>query len=94
MVKRLGRRSAVSTQAANPHEVTLVQLSFDAYMIEAKPDHLIGDHAYDSDKLDEELREAGIEMIAPHRKHRQKPKTQDSRRLLGLTILKAACIQQ
>jgi hypothetical protein len=37
----------VSTHAANHHEVTLVQLSFDFYMIEAKPENLIGDKAYD-----------------------------------------------
>jgi hypothetical protein len=36
-------------------------------MIEAKPENLIGDRAYDSDPLDEELRREGIEMIAPHR---------------------------
>lgn len=72
---------AVSTHAANHHEVTLVQLSFDFYMIEAKPENLIGDRAYDSDTLREELREAGIEMIAPHRKNRKKPPTQDRRRL-------------
>ena len=63
------------------HEVTLVQLSFDFYMIEAKPENLIGDRAYDSDKLDEELRKDGIEMIAPHRSNRKKRKTQDGRRL-------------
>jgi len=34
-------------------------------MIEAKPENLIGDLAYDSDPLDEELRRGGIEMIAP-----------------------------
>ena len=45
----------------------LVQLCFDFYMIEAKPENLIGDRAYDSDPLDEELRNDGIEMIAPHR---------------------------
>jgi hypothetical protein len=33
-----------------------VQLGFDFYMIEAKPENLIGDLAYDSDPLDEELR--------------------------------------
>ena len=53
-------------------EVRLVQLCFDFYMIEAKPENLIGDRAYDSDPLDEELRRDGIEMIAPHshRDHR------------------------
>ena len=50
-------------------------------MIEAKPENLIGDRAYDSDPLDEELRRDGIEMIAPHRANRSKPPTQDRRRL-------------
>jgi len=67
--------------AANHHEVRLVQLCFDFYMIEAKPENLIGDCAYDSDPLDEELRRDGIEMIAPHRGNRSKPATQDRRRL-------------
>src|SRR3569623_81343 len=62
-------------------EGTLVQLSFEFYMIEAKPENLIGDRAYDSDKLDEELRQEGIEMISPHRQNRVKAKTQDGRRL-------------
>ena len=81
IVDRGGLPISVSTQAANHHEVTLVQLSFDFYMIEAKPEKLIGDKAYDSDKLDEELKEKGVEMIAPHRKNRKKRKTQDGRKL-------------
>jgi len=81
IVDRHGLPLAVSTHAANHHEVTLVQLSFEFYMIEAKPDYLIGDRAYDSDKLDEQLREEGIDMIAPHRGNRVKAKTQDGRRL-------------
>jgi IS5 family transposase len=75
---------SVSTHAANHHEVRLVQLCFDFYMIEAKPENLIGDRAYDSDSLDEELRRDGIEMIAPHRANRSKPPTQDRRRLSRL----------
>ena len=81
IVDRHGLPLAVSTHAANHHEVTLVQLSFDFYMIEAKPENLIGDRAYDSDKLDEELRQEGIEMISPHKRNRVKPRTQDGRRL-------------
>src|SRR5215831_4359844 len=72
---------SVSTHAANHHEVRLVQLCFDFYIIEAKPENLIGDRAYDSDPLDAELRKDGIEMIAPHRSNRSKPPTQDRRRL-------------
>lgn len=81
IVDRHGLPLAVSTHAANHHEVTLVQLSFDFYMIEAKPENLIGDRAYDSDKLYDELRQDGIEMIAPHRKGRKRRKTQDGHRL-------------
>lgn len=81
IVDRGGLPLAASTHAANHHEVTVVQLTFDFYMIEAKPENLIGDKAYDSDKLDEDLRQQGIEMIAPHRSNRRKRRTQDGRRL-------------
>ena len=81
IVDRHGLPLSVSTHAANHHEVRLVQLCFDFYMIEEKPENLIVDRAYDSDPLDEELRRGGIEMIAPHRANRSKPPTQDRRRL-------------
>jgi transposase len=42
---------------------------------------LIGDKAYDSDPLDQELKAHSIEMIAPHKQNRKKPKTQDGRAL-------------
>ena len=80
IVDRHGLPLSVSTHAANHHELKLVQLSFDFYMIEAKPENLIGDKAYDSDDLDGQLRDQGIEMIAPHRSNRKK-RTQDGRRL-------------
>src|SRR5215470_17046994 len=81
IVDRQGLPLAVTTHAANHHEVTLVQLTFDFYMIEAQPENLIGDRAYDSDPLDEQLRQQGIEMIAPHKSNRVKRATQDGRRL-------------
>jgi transposase len=80
IVDRHGLPLSVSTHAANHHEVRLVQLSFEFYMIEAKPENLIGDRAYDSDALDNELKKDGVEMIAPHRSNRTL-KTQDGRRL-------------
>ena len=80
IVDRHGLPLSVSTHAANHHEVTLVQLSFDFYMLEAKPEHLIGDRAYDSDGLDDDLKQDGVNMIAPHRSTR-KLKTQDGRHL-------------
>jgi transposase len=44
------------------------------------PQKLIGDKAYDSDGLDKELAERGVEMIAPHHPRRSR-KTQDGRPL-------------
>lgn len=71
---------SLSTYATNYHEVTLVQLSVDFYMLEAKPEHLIGDRAYDRDGLDDTLKHDGINMIAPHRST-SKLKNQDGRHL-------------
>ncbi len=52
ILNRHGLPQSVSTRAANHHEARLVQLCFDFYMIQAKPETLIGDRAYDSDLLD------------------------------------------
>src|SRR3974377_230649 len=54
-------------------------------MMEAKPETLIGDRAYDGDPLDDDLRRDGIEMVAPHRSNRRKGATQDGRRLRRYT---------
>jgi transposase len=40
---------------------------------------IIGDMAYDSDPLDEELAAVGIELVAPHKSNRVKKQTQDGR---------------
>ena len=45
------------------------------------PSRLIGDRAYDSDPLDAALALLDIEMIAPYRRGRVRPKTQDGRPL-------------
>jgi len=78
---RHGFPIAVYLESASPHEVTLVEATLASRFIAAKPERLIGDRAYDSDPLDNKLREEGIEMIAPHRSNRAKPKTQDGRKL-------------
>jgi transposase len=41
----------------------------------------LGNRAYHSDPLNAQLGCLGIEMIAPHRRRRKKPKTQDGRKL-------------
>ena len=48
-------------------------------LVDEKPERLIGDRAYDSDPLDERLAEQGIALIAPHKRNRKKPVTQDGR---------------
>lgn len=72
---------AAHTAPANPHEITLVQGVREERFTEDAPQKLIGDRAYDSDRLDRELAEQGIELISPHRYNRSKPATQDGRAL-------------
>jgi transposase len=78
---RSGLPLAVHAAPASPHEVSLVRDTLAAGFIGGQPERLIGDKAYDSDPLDEELAAEGIEMIAPHRRNRKKAATQDGRKL-------------
>lgn len=71
MADRAGLAVAVSTASASPHEVTLVGDTRRELLIEEPPKHLIGDAAYDSDRLDAERAPMGIEMIAPQRSNRK-----------------------
>ena len=58
----------------------LVEPTLEQRLIKVLPQRMIGDKAYDSDRLDEKLKkEWGIEMIAPNRENRVK--TQDGRPL-------------
>ena len=81
MADRFGLPFAVCTASAAPHEVTLVAATLDSRFVADVPQRLIGDRAYDADPLDEALSELGVEMIAPHRRGRTRPKTQDGRPL-------------
>jgi len=72
---------AIYTASASSHEITLVGETLLQSFTSEQPERLIGDKAYDSDPLDEQLREQGIEMIAPHKTNRKKAATQDGRRL-------------
>jgi len=78
---RTGLPLAVYVTSASPHEVTLVQDTLKERILRSKPSRLIGDLAYDSDKLDAQLAKQRIEMIAPHRFNRTKPRSQDGRPL-------------
>ena len=71
---------AIGVTSASPNESTLVEDTLAQRHISALPQRLIGDKAYDSDALDQRLREQqGIELIAPNRRKRRK--TQDGRPL-------------
>lgn len=76
---RAGLPVAIHITSASPHEVTLVGATLEASFVEERPERLIGDKAYDSDRLDAELAELGIEMIAPNIRTRRQ--TQDGRPL-------------
>jgi transposase len=82
LVDARGLPVAVHTAPAGPHESKLVQRLFDFMLTRQMPERVIGDKAYDSDPLDEELAQRGVELIAPHRASR-KPEnvTQDRRPL-------------
>jgi len=61
--------------------VKLVEQTLDARIVAEVPERLIGDKAYDSDALDEQLlQNYGTEMIAPNKANRRVP-TQDGRPL-------------
>jgi transposase len=77
---RHGLPLALRTESASPAEVKLVTATLDARIVADVPQQLIGDKAYDCDRLDEQLLyEYGTEMIAPNRLGRSR--TQDGRSL-------------
>ena len=81
IVDRCGLPLSIGTHSAQRHEARLVQLSLDLVFLDDLPENLVGDKAYDSDPLDAEVKKRGVEMIAPHRRNRTRPKTQAGRRL-------------
>src|SRR5215469_2625405 len=80
LADRNGLPVSVSAESATPHEVRLAMSTLLQMVVPDAPQNLIGDNAYDSDRLDAELRFYGIELIAPHRRNRRNS-TQDGRRL-------------
>ena len=77
---RHGLPVGVYVESATPDEVKLVVPTLLEMVIPEAPQNLVGDNAYDSNQLDEELRRYGIELISPDRSKRIN-KTQDRRRL-------------
>ena len=72
--------AAIAT-SAQPHEITLVDKTLQDTPCKDLIKWLVGDKAYDSDDHDEELKKQGIQLIAPHKRNRTKPPTQDEESL-------------
>lgn len=80
VVDRHGLPIAVGIASGQRHEVKLVRETLDCSFLNELPKKLIGDKAYDSDILDAEMLQLGVEMISPHKRTRRH-KTQDGRPL-------------
>jgi transposase len=78
---RHGLPVAAWIASASPHETQLVEATLQQRFTRATPQRLIGDRAYDSDTLDQRLRQQGVKLIAPHKYNRSRAKTQDGREL-------------
>jgi len=79
---RHGLPIAVHLASARPNEAILVEATLQQRFLPEAPARLIGDKAYDSDPLDQRLRDTlGVQLISPHRWNRSKPVTQDGRAL-------------
>lgn len=64
--------------SANPHESKAVEQTIDMKATDQSIRNLVGDKAYDNDPLDKKLKEErDINLIAPHKKNRTAPITQD-----------------
>jgi|ERR1700730_9542539 len=62
----------ITIHSASPAECTLVEETLNEIPSRWRPARLIGDKAYDSDKLDRALLERhGVELIAPNRRNRR-----------------------
>jgi transposase len=79
LVDAKGLPVAACSTPANLAESHLIQQLFAFMIAQTTPARVIGDKAYDSDRLDEFLAAQGIEMIAPNRLNRSQ--THDGRAL-------------
>ena len=64
---RSGLPISATIAAGQRHEVRLVTAAIDERFTKEKPQRLIGDRAYDSAPLEEDLAKQGIQLIAPRK---------------------------
>jgi transposase len=69
--------------SASPAEVKLADSTLRCCpaRLQRRIRRVVADKADDSDGLDRQLMRRGIELIAPHKRNRKRPATQDKRRL-------------
>ena len=65
---RNGLPVSATIASGERHEVRLVQQTLDARFTDEAPGRLVGDRAYDSAPLEEDLAEQGIELVCPVRR--------------------------
>jgi transposase len=81
MVDAHGLPIAACAASAQPHERTLVQQLFDFIVTVGQPERVVADRAHDADQLDAELAQRNVKRIAPHKRNRVKPRTQEGHEL-------------
>lgn len=77
IAKAPGLLIAVHTTSANPHESTFVEGIADEIVTAILPKRFVGDHAFNSDTLDEKRVFCGNGLIELQRRNRKKPAAQD-----------------
>ena len=65
------RPIALFMESASKAEIKLLSHTLDMLETKQKPKRIIADRAYDSDQHDAELKQQGIDLIAPNRKNRK-----------------------
>ncbi len=89
MVDSQGIPLGSTLASASPAEVKLAEETLEAVNVprlgrgrtKERPERFIADRAYGNDPLRKRLKKLKIDLIAPHRSNRKKPKTQDGRKL-------------
>jgi len=78
----------VRLESASPAEVTLAESTLAEVCVpraqgrpRQKPERVIADKGYDSDRLRERLRKRGIDLIAPYRSNNRERRYEDRRKL-------------
>jgi transposase len=84
VVERTGVPLGLATDAASVPEPALVVPALDDIppsVLAPADTPVVADRAYDSDPLRAELADRGYRLLAPHRRNRVRPATNDGRRL-------------